>query len=64
MEEVEIKKINPLKFDGLFLEISHYNNEKREKNPFDGPSPYDKFYKERSLKIKNKIINMNSKESE
>lgn len=64
MEEVEIKKINPLKFDGLFLEISNYSNEKREKNPFDGPSPYDKFYKERSLKIRNKIINMNSKESQ
>ena len=46
-EDVEVKQINPLKFDGLFLEISEYTNAKREKNPFDGLSPYMKFYEER-----------------
>ena len=57
-ENVEVKEINPLKFDGLFLEISNYGNEKREKNPFDGPSPYIDFYKERKIKIKEKINNL------
>ena len=65
IDEVKIKEINPLKFEGLFLEISQYNsNERKEKNPFDGPSPYDKFYKERSATIKKKINNMNSVESQ
>ena len=57
-EYVEVKQINPLKFDGLFLEISEYNNGKREKNPFDGLSPYMKFYEERKSIIKKKIDNM------
>ena len=57
-ENIEVKEINPLKFDGLFLEITKYNNENREKNPFEGPSPYSKFYQERRLTIKRKIINM------
>ena len=62
---VKIKEINPLKFEGMFLEISQFNtNERKEKNPFDGPSPYDKFYKERSIKIKKKINNMNLVESQ
>ena len=61
-EIVEVKDVNPLKFDGLFLEITKYNNEHREKNPFEGPSPYIKFYKERKIKIKNKITNMASGE--
>ena len=61
IEEVKIKQINPLKFEGMFLEISQFNSyERKEKNPFDGPSPYDKFYKERSVKIKEKINNMNA----
>jgi len=59
-EDVEVKQINPLKFDGLFLEISEYNNGKREKNPFDGLSPYMKFYEERKSIIKKKIDNMTS----
>ena len=57
-ENIKVKEINPLKFDGLFLEITKYNNENREKNPFEGPSPYSKFYQERRLTIKRKIINM------
>ena len=57
-ENIEVKEINPLKFDGLFLEITKYNNENREKNPFEGPSPYSKFYQERRLTIKRKINNM------
>ena len=47
-----------LKFDGLFLDISKYVNTSREKNPFEGPSSFEKFYKERKTKIKNKIISM------
>ena len=61
-EIIEVKNVNPLKFDGLFLEISEYNNELKEKNPFEGPSPYTKFYKERKVKIKRKIINMGTGE--
>ena len=61
-EYIEVKDVNPLKFDGLFLEITKYNNEKREKNPFEGPSPYCKFYQERRIKIKQKINNMASGE--
>ena len=62
-ETIEIKNINPLKFDGLFLEISKYENVHREKNPFEGPSPFDKFYKVRKTKIKKKIISMANEES-
>ena len=54
-EVVDVKGINPLKFDGLFLEIIDKSNEKKEQNPFEGPSPYIEFYKERSIKIKEKI---------
>ena len=54
-EVVDVKEINPLKFDGLFLEINENNNERKEQNPFEGPSPYIEFYKERSIKIKEKI---------
>ena len=63
-EAVEVKEINQLKFDGLFLEISKYTNEHREKNPFEGPSPYTKFYKERRIKIQKKLHNMASGEIE
>ena len=61
-EVVEVKDINPLKLDALFLEITKYIYEHREKNPFEGPSPYIKLYKERKIKIKNKITNMASEE--
>ena len=63
-ENVEVKEINPLKFDGLFLEIDENNYDKKEKNPFEGPSPYIEFYKERSIKIKEKInrLSMNQVE--
>ena len=54
-KNIDIKEINPLKFDGLFLDISQFNNERKEKNPFEGPSPYIEFYKERRVKIKEKI---------
>ena len=57
-EIIEVKDINPLKFDGLFLEITNYTNVNRKKNPFEGPSPYSKFYKERKIKIKEKISHM------
>ena len=63
-ENIEVKEINQLKFDGLFLEISKYTNEHREKNPFEGPSPYSKFYKERRIKIQKKLHNMASGEIE
>ena len=61
---VEVKDINPLKFDGLFLEITKYTNKNNEKNPFEGPSPYCKFYKDRKIKIKQKIIHMAEAEDE
>ena len=51
-ETVEVKEISPLKFDGLFLEISKYGNGKREQNPFEG---HIEFYKERKIKIRNQI---------
>ena len=61
---IEVKEINPLKFDGLFLKITKYTNDHREKNPFEGPSPYTKFYKERKVKIKKKIHYMATEEME
>ena len=61
---VEVKDINPLKFDGLFLEITKYTNKNNEKNPFEGPSPYCKFYKDRKIKIKQKITHMAVAEDE
>ena len=63
-EQVEVKDIAPLKFDGLFLEISKYDSGPREKNPFEGPSPFNKFYKERKTKIKQKIIVKPKEENE
>ena len=64
ISEYVVKDINPLKFDGLFLEINKYTSEHKEKNPFEGPSPYIEFYRERRIKIRQKIINMASAESE
>ena len=55
-EQVEVKDIAPLKFEGLFLEITNYDTGRREKNPFEGPSPFNQFYKERKKKIKKKIV--------
>ena len=63
-ENVEVKDISPLKFNGLFLEISKYGNEAREKNPFEGPSPYMKFYQERKDKIKKQINNLESDDAD
>ena len=57
-EGIEVKGISPLKYDGLFLEISQYKYVIKEKNPFDGPSPYNKFYKTRKNIIKRKINDM------
>ena len=57
-EGIEVKGISPLKYDGLFLEISKYKDVIKEKNPFDGPSPYNKFYKTRKNIIKRKINDM------
>ena len=54
----DIKDIDPLKYDGLFLDIDNYKKEKEEKNPFEGPSPYSDFYRERLSKIK---LRMSSK---
>jgi hypothetical protein len=54
----DIKDIDPLKYDGLFLDIDNYKKEKGEKNPFEGPSPYSDFYRERLSKIK---LRMSSK---
>ena len=50
--------IGNLKFDGLFLDISKYQNTERYKNPFEGPSSFYKFYKMRQSQIKKKIIDM------
>jgi hypothetical protein len=58
-ESTVVKDIRQLKFDGLFLDISKYANSRRQKNPFDGPSAFTKFYKDRKAKIKKKIIDMN-----
>ena len=63
-EITEVREINPLKFDGLFLEINENTQEKKEKNPFEGPSPYIDFYKERSIKIKEKINRLSMTQSE
>ena len=62
-ENIEIKDVAPLKFDGLFLEIKEYDNGHKEKNPFEGPSPFDKFYRARKAKIKKKIISMGTEEN-
>ena len=51
-----LKGINQLDFDGLSFDLSKYSHGQREKNPFEGPSPYDKYYRERRIKIKKKII--------
>ena len=61
-ESVDIRDIAPLKFDGMFLDISKYITNKREKNPFEGPSPFDKFYRIRKTKIKKKILNMGNED--
>ena len=61
-ENVDIEGINPLKFDGLFLDMSKYSNEKKEKNPFEGPSPYIELYKERRDQIKKKLNYLASSE--
>ena len=50
--------IGTLKFDGLFLDISKYGNMIRDKNPFEGPSSFEKFYRVRKTEIKKKIISM------
>ena len=61
---INIRNIHPFNFDGLFLDISKYRNDNWGKNPFIGPSPYLKFYEERKIKIKEKIINMASGEAD
>ena len=63
-EITEVREINPLKFDGLFLEINENTQVKKEKNPFEGPSPYIDFYKERSIKIKEKINRLSMTQNE
>ena len=50
--------IGDLKFDGLFLDISKYQNTAKDKNPFEGPSSFYKFYKMRQSQIKKKINDM------
>ena len=50
--------IGNLKFDGLFFDISKYQNTERYKNPFEGPSSFYKFNKKRQSQIKKKIIDM------
>ena len=48
----------------MLLEITKYVNKNNEKNPFEGPSPYSKFYKDRKIKIKQKITHMAEAEDE
>ena len=55
---VNTANIAMLKFDGLFLDISKYEKNVVYKNPFEGPSSFEKFYKVRQSKIKKKIISM------
>ena len=63
-DNAEVKEINHLKFDGLFLDMSKYDNEKKEKNPFEGPSPYIELYKEVRDKIMLKISGLAFNEKE
>ena len=58
VNSVNVANIGNLNFDGLFLDISKYQNKEKEKNPFEGPSTFYKFYKLRQSKIKKKIIDM------
>ena len=51
----KVKEIGGLNFDGLFMDISKYENQQRKKNPFIGPSPFYKVYEERMIKIREKI---------
>ena len=56
------KYFEKLKMKGLldddFFDHSKYPiKNKKEKNPFDGPSKFDKFYKDRTGKIKEKLNN-------
>jgi len=55
---VNAGNIGNLEFDGLFMDISKYQNYEREKNPFEGPSSFYKFYKLRRSRIKKKINEM------
>ncbi len=55
---INIANIGDLKFDGLFLDISKYQNTAKDKNPFEGPSSFYKFYKVRQTQIKKKINDM------
>jgi len=50
--------IKNLNFDGLFLDITKYQNTEKHKNPFEGQSSFYKFYKMRQSQIKKKIIEM------
>ena len=55
---INTANIGDLKFDGLFLDISKYQNTAKDKNPFEGPSSFYKFYKVRQSQIKKKINDM------
>ena len=55
---INTANIGDLKFDGLFLDISKYQNTAKDKNPFEGPSSFYKFYKVRQTQIKKKINDM------
>ena len=55
---INTANIGDLKFDGLFLDISKYQNTEKDKNPFEGPSSFYKFYKVRQTQIKKKINDM------
>ena len=46
------------------MDLTKYDNQKREKNPFEGPSPYFELYKERIDKIKQKISSLDSNDLE
>ena len=58
VNSVNVANIGNLNFDGLFMDISKYQNKERDKNPFEGPSTFYKFYKLRQSRIKKKIIDM------
>ena len=56
----DVKNINFIKFEEIFLDETKYARESKEKNLFEGPSSFTDFYKERRIKIREKNIQIAS----